>query len=81
MKVRKLDQESVERIHSEQIIKGVAHAIKELLENSIDAGATDIKISLLNYGIEEILIIDNGMGLSVEDLQKLCKRGATSKIQ
>ena len=52
-----------------------------MLENSIDAGATSIIITLKNYGIDEIEIIDNGKGIVKEDLLKICQRGATSKLK
>lgn len=51
-----------------------------MVENSIDAGSTQIVISLMNVGLEQIKISDNGSGIMKEDFPLLCERYATSKI-
>ena len=80
-RISELDKNCKERIHSEQIIKDVVSVIKELLDNSIDADASSISINLEDFGLKKIEAIDNGTGMSSEDLMKLGKRGATSKIR
>lgn len=79
-KISELDENTKNKIHSEQIIKSVVSAIKELLDNSIDAEASTISISLLDFGLKKIETFDNGSGMSSEDLLKVGKRGATSKM-
>lgn len=51
-----------------------------MVENSIDANATVIKITMINGGFDQIRIIDNGNGIMKEDFELLCERYATSKV-
>ena len=78
--INKLDKKSIDRIHSEQIIKNIVSVVKELIDNAIDAKSTKIIINLKNFGIEEIIVTDNGFGICKDDLQKLGLRGTTSKL-
>ncbi len=55
--------------------------MKELIENSIDSGATQIILKLKNFGLKSLEIQDNGCGISDLNLNKLGKRGSTSKLQ
>lgn len=68
------------QIAAGEVVQRPASVIKELLENSIDAGATDIQIVLREAGRELIQVIDNGKGMSPIDARMAFERHATSKI-
>ncbi|KAJ3178373.1 Mismatch repair endonuclease pms2 [Geranomyces variabilis] len=75
-----IDKASVHRICSGQVIADLATAVKELVENSIDAGATAIEVRLKDYGLEAVEVIDNGAGIAPEDHSTLALKHHTSKI-
>jgi DNA mismatch repair protein MutL len=80
--VIKLLPESVaNQIAAGEVIQRPASAVKELLENSIDAGATEIKLYIKDSGRALIQIVDNGCGMSVTDARLAFERHATSKIR
>lgn len=81
MSIEKLPEDIINQIAAGEVIENPSAVIKELVENSIDSGATQIEISLENYGKNRISVKDNGCGISKEDLSKAPLRHATSKIK
>jgi len=80
-KIILLPREVSDRIAAGEVIERPASIIKELLENSLDAGADEVSIELEKGGKESIRIIDNGEGMEPEDLQLAFMRHSTSKIR
>ena len=64
-----------------EVVENMASVVKELVENSVDANSTIIKIDLLESGLNEIKVTDDGIGMSKEDMKMSVKRHATSKIK
>ena len=78
--IRVLDKHTAELIAAGEVVERPASVAKELLENSIDAGATQITLSIRRGGIQQIQISDNGSGIEAEYIDKAFIRHATSKI-
>ena len=79
-KINVMNDDLVNKIAAGEVIEKCASVVKELVENSIDAGSTDIKIDLLESGTKEIRVTDNGSGMSEEDAYICFTSHATSKI-
>ena len=71
--IKSLDKTTVHRICSGQVIINLANGVKELIENSLDAGAKTIEIRLKNYGSDSIEVIDDGPGIDEQDFQTVSK--------
>ena len=80
-KINILSTELSNKIAAGEVVERPASVVKELVENSLDAGSTNIKIIIKEFGIEQIRIIDNGSGISNDDLERAFLRHATSKIR
>jgi DNA mismatch repair protein MutL len=80
VKVRILEPQVAERIAAGEVIERPSSVVKELVENSLDAGATEVLIQLENGGKSLIEITDNGHGIAAGDLAVCIKRHATSKL-
>ncbi|KAG0373157.1 Mismatch repair endonuclease pms2 [Mortierella sp. AD032] len=78
--IRPIDRESVHRICSGQVVLDMATAVKELLENSIDAGATSIVVKFKQSGLDYITVTDNGCGITNANLDTLALKHYTSKL-
>jgi len=78
--IRKLDAAVARRINSEQVITDVRSVVKELLENSLDAGATRVTIELEDSGLEAVRVSDNGCGIPADSRGALACGHCTSKI-
>ncbi len=79
--IRLLDENTINQIAAGEVIENTASIIKELVENSIDAKATSITIEIVSGGRQSIKIIDDGIGMSFDDVKLCLQRHATSKIK
>lgn len=78
-KIRILDRDTINKIAAGEVIERPASVVKELVDNSIDAGATEIRIEVEKGGKHSILIRDNGCGMSKADALLSYEKHATSK--
>ncbi len=81
MKINKLPSEIFNRIAAGEVVESPSSIVKELVENAIDAGATEISISIKGGGIDHIRITDNGCGIEFDDMPTAFLPHATSKIK
>ena len=75
-----LDSQTANQIAAGEVVEGPASVIKELVENAIDAGATEISVKILDSAAENLQVFDNGCGMVPKDMHIAVKRHATSKI-
>ena len=80
MTIRKLDIRTTEQIAAGEVVENPSSLVKELVENSLDAGAQKIRVSFKEGGLKEITIIDDGTGIPSQEVRLALKRHATSKI-
>ena len=80
-KIQLLPDSVANQIAAGEVIQRPASVIKELMENSVDAGATQISVLVVDAGKTSIQVVDNGSGMSVTDARLAFERHATSKIR
>jgi len=78
--IRKLDEKTISKIAAGEVVERPAQVVKELIENSIDAESSNIKIEIENGGFDSITITDDGNGINEDDLLLSIERHATSKL-
>ncbi|XP_067286156.1 mismatch repair endonuclease PMS2 isoform X2 [Pseudorasbora parva] len=79
--IKAIDKQSVHQICSGQVVLSLATAVKELVENSIDAGATNVDVKLKDSGTESVEVSDNGKGVEEQNFEGLTLKHHTSKIR
>jgi DNA mismatch repair protein MutL len=80
MKIKVMNSILANKIAAGEVVEKIASVVKELVENSIDAESTEIKVDLKESGVNEIKVTDNGIGMDKEDASLAFERHATSKI-
>ncbi len=79
-RIKKLAPEEISKIAAGEVVERPANVVKELIENALDAGATEISVHIANGGKSSIRIIDNGCGMDAEDARACFEHHATSKL-
>ncbi|MDC3070309.1 DNA mismatch repair endonuclease MutL, partial [bacterium] len=79
-KIVQLDDETIGHIAAGEVVERPAQVVKELLENSLDAKASHIDVIIERGGFDTIIISDNGLGISEDDISLSVDRHATSKL-
>ena len=80
-KIHVMDEVLANKIAAGEVVEKTMNVVKELVENSIDAGATEISIKLIDSGVKEVEVSDDGIGMDPEDARLAFQRHATSKLK
>lgn len=80
MSIRRLPEHLVNRIAAGEVVERPASALKELVENALDAGASRVEIRLCSGGLDQVHVTDNGCGMTPDDMALALERHATSKL-
>jgi DNA mismatch repair protein PMS2 len=78
--MNKLNDSDISNLISGQVILDMKNAVKELVENALDANSTAITVQFKNYGLDGIIVTDDGIGIGKEDFEALCIHHSTAKI-
>ena len=79
--IKVMDEILANKIAAGEVVERCLNVVKELVENSIDANSTEIKINLIDSGTKKIVVSDNGIGMNKEDALLAFSRHATSKLK
>ena len=80
-KIQVMDEVLANKIAAGEVVEKTMNVVKELVENSIDAKSDEIEISLIDSGVKEIVVSDNGVGMEEADAKMAFSRHATSKLK
>ena len=80
-KIQVMDEVLANKIAAGEVVEKTMNVVKELVENSIDAKADEITIKLIDSGVKEVEVSDNGIGMDPEDAKMAFERHATSKLR
>jgi DNA mismatch repair protein PMS2 len=79
--IQAIDKHTIHKICSGQVVVDLATAVKELVENSLDSGATVVEVKLRNMGIDSIEVCDNGNGIDPSNFEGIAMKHCTSKLK